>query len=320
MERDEDGERDSSEDGEPGPRDDDYDLRDDDEFDLPDARDLSGKRCAFHDAEAAVLECARCGRAICDRCIRFLERSRICPKCARSRGGFRFVKRVLVAAVLLGGVGAAVFYFTRSLKSYEGFEDDTFDYGQYTQVVEKQRAHLDKEPCDQRVIVKHAQTLLDVGNYKGLITRTDRFFADCGPHPLLRRTTYAAHKKLGDLERAIADAAILIKDAPDKPAFWWWRGDAYEHAGRLEEAAADYRKALTLDPGHKSIPPALAGVLERLGKPCEAVPVLEQHLVHHPEDPGKAEIEARISRLRTAGNCKAAEGEPAKPKSKVKIH
>jgi len=309
MERDEDGEPDVFEGDE---RDafegDERDAFEGDERDLfeDDERDLSEERCAFHSSEPAAVECDNCRRAICDRCVRFIAHRRLCRECARSRGKSRTAKRVLTAIVCVGVVGAAVVYFSRSLKPFRSLAgDDTFDYGAYKPVVDKQREYLAKQPCDRDVIVKHAQTLLDAGNYLGLLERADRFFAECGPHAPLRRQIYLAHKRLGEWDRAIQDATTLVEAAPDVSDHWRWRGEAYEKVGRLEEAAADLRQAVKLDPGHKSSPLTLASVLERLEKPCEAAGVLGQYLEQHPEVSDGPAVESRIGQLREAGHCDA---------------
>ncbi|MBM3215799.1 tetratricopeptide repeat protein [Candidatus Poribacteria bacterium] len=81
--------------------------------------------------------------------------------------------------------------------------------------------------------------------------------------------------RLGQPERALA---VLVAegingawDAPTQTIF----AQALASAGRLEEAAGEFRAALELDPRHAPALIGLGNVLRRLGRTADAAPVLE---------------------------------------------
>ena len=62
-------------------------------------------------------------------------------------------------------------------------------------------------------------------------------------------------------------------------------GNAYKDAGRLEEAAASYAKALSIDPGFSGAYVNLGNVLQSQGKPLEAVMCYQKALAIDPDFP-----------------------------------
>src|SRR5439155_6368757 len=70
--------------------------------------------CATHPSVETHLRCARCGRAICPKCLVHAEGGALCPRCAarigRSRGPTLSSLGVLLSAplgLLIGAVGGA---------------------------------------------------------------------------------------------------------------------------------------------------------------------------------------------------------------------
>ena len=158
-------------------------------------------------------------------------------------------------------------------------------------------SRLKNEPCDRTVVVQLEDVLLDAGDVRGTLAAADAFFEACGDYPRLRWFTYAAHKRLGQWNEAIAEATKLIEDDPNDKDFWWWRGICYEHLGRWRDAAADYEKAIAVQPRLTSIPFNLADMYEKMGKPCDAAGVIRRYLEHHPESASDAAVSARLTRV-----------------------
>ena len=175
-----------------------------------------------------------------------------------------FKSIVIILTVLIAGGVVLVSVLWPKEKPKAKLAEPGFDYGQHTAAIDLQRERLAKEPCDRSTIVKHAETLFKAGDYRGVLDRSAKFFSDCGQHLDLRWVTFSANKQLSQWEDAIADACKLIEDDPGDFDFWWWRGQAYELSGKLEEAAHDYRQSLLIEPRLESIPFNLATVLERL--------------------------------------------------------
>jgi aspartyl protease family protein len=126
--------------------------------------------------------------------------------------------------------------------------------------------------------------------------------------PRLRWFTYDAHKRLSELDKAIADATLLIEGRPDDKDFWWWRGIVYEEKGDLEKAAADYRQTLALEPRVTGIPFNLAAIYEKQGKPCEAILPIEQFLRYHPDVADRERVNERLLRLYSTPDCQTLAG------------
>jgi aspartyl protease family protein len=203
--------------------------------------------------------------------------------------------------VVLGFIGAAVWFFV----SYEPppKPKPPFDYGEYKEAVTHWKSILDRQPCDRTAIIKLGELLLQASDVQGAIDHSNQFFEKCGPYPRLRWISFGAYKRLSQFDKAVEEAAILIKSDPNDKDFWWWRGEAYELMGNLDKAAFDYRQAISVEPRLDSIPFNLADVLEKQGSFCEAIFPVEQFLFYHQEFLDDPRIKARLSRLRQKGKC-----------------
>ncbi len=268
---------------------------------------MTDTTCHYHRGELATDLCTRCNKPLCADCVRFENHQLVCPECAhgseRSRNARIFVAAVLVVAA---AVGVVLFLRSRPAPKPKMRPAPPFDYGIYTAAVEKQRRLLEREPCNRQVILEHAETLAKAGDFRGVIDRGNQFFAACGDHSLLRWKTYYAHEQLSEWDGAIADATRLIEETPDDHDFWWWRGEAYEHAGKLEQAAEDYQQALLITPELEDTPFRLAAVLDKLGRPCAALEPLEQYAYFHPDAHEDSSFTHQLSRLREQGSCRPA--------------
>ena len=259
--------------------------------------------CYRHASSPAEATCTNCLQSICTICLVYDGTAVSCAACARRKRRLRSFGRAAAAVVALGLLGGGIAYrVTRpegigvdSLMRTEGF-----DYGDLAPVVRSLSEALVKEPCDRQKIVELAEAMNRAGDYRGAVRRSEAFFAACGEHPRLRWATYTAHQSLSEWGAAIADATRLIENTPEDPDYWWWRGLMYEQKGELEKAAADYRQTIALRPTSDRIPFNLSTVLERLGRPCEAMTPVFEFLRQYPQHRGKPEIVSRISRLEKA--------------------
>jgi aspartyl protease family protein len=252
--------------------------------------------CHLHPQSASVTACHECLAHLCDACAVYADGRHRCASCARSHHRRRRLTAVLVAAAALLGVGA--------LAGGAGLAWWTFR-SQVTGEVDRRTAAVDAAPCDQEKVLELAEFLVGTGDNAAALDRCEAYFAACGEFPRLRWVTYEAHKRRSEWDLAAAEATRLIEDAPWDADYRWWRGIAYEQAGEDERAIEDYRQAIALRPAIDSIPLNLAGLLERQGKPCEALLPIEQALFHHPEVANAGELRARIDAISRAGSCDA---------------
>jgi arylsulfatase A-like enzyme len=98
----------------------------------------------------------------------------------------------------------------------------------------------------------------------------------------LERTRIAAARR--DPQETLLWAERHLERFPDHPVAILFRGAAREMLGDAAAAAADYRRALEINPGYRNASLRLAALLVRAGRPDRARPVLERHLVLHPGD------------------------------------
>ncbi len=226
----------------------------------------------------------------------------MCPDCSgRAARSSKLVFRSVGTFALLAMVGAVVWYAGST-------RDGGFDYAKHGAAVDKARAALADEPCDRVTIVELTEVMLRAGDARGAIDRAEQFWAACGDLPRLRWVTYGAYKRLSEWDRAAAECTRLIAHRPYDRDYRTWRGLAYEHKGDWAAAATDYRQALLLEPRLESIPFNLAAVLEKAGRPCEALEALETFAYHHPKVRQQLNHRTRLDRLRSLDECASLSG------------
>lgn len=184
-----------------------------------------------------------------------------------------------------------------------------YDYGPWAADVERLTRQVEAEPCDRHKILELVETMMRAGDSRGTVRRASAFLASCGDYSRLRRLTYAAHKQLGEFTEAIVEATRLIDAEPYESSFRGWRGLVHEQKGDLDAAVEDYRQALVLEPTLSDVPFNLANVLERQGKPCDAIQPLAQVAFLYPGVRNIRDIHARIGRLESHKDCEWAAGE-----------
>jgi Flp pilus assembly protein TadD len=200
----------------------------------------------------------------------------------------------MLGVISLLAAGVIVFVVTRP---------KSFDYGARTADVIALKEKVAAERCDKKLTLKLDETMLAAGDARGALADTDDYFAKCGDWYRLRWTRYTAREQLSEHALAVEEATKLIEHNPDDHDYRWWRGIAYESMNKLDEAEADYRKAIEITPALTNIPFNLARVLERQGKYCEAAQAIAQFLQHHPEKMTDERVQAQLVRVSSAGRC-----------------
>jgi aspartyl protease family protein len=246
-----------------------------------------------------------------------LDGSRVlCLVCARRARQRRTVIYAAIGVLVVGGAAAGL---ALSPKRESATASGASDFAKSmigngpppasSSPLDAMEAQLAKEPCDRRQMLAFDEALMRDGKQRAVIDRTEAFWKKCGPMPRLRWITYEAHKGLSEWDKALADASMLIADNPQDKDFWWWRGIVYEETGQLEKAAADYQQSITIEPRITGIPFNLAGVYEKLGRPCDAIFPIEQFLRYHPDVVDKERVDERLARLYTAPACASMAGQ-----------
>lgn len=257
--------------------------------------------CYLHPSEQAETTCSRCLKPICSICSLYNPLGhnplgRLCPSCLSIVRRNRTLLKVgiaLLACVLLGLGGWYVLHVPRSL--------DTTPIKTAGDEVDRT---LQVEDCDRRKIIERAETKLREGNPQQVVDLSESFFNKCGEHLRLRWLTFEAYKQLSQWDKAIGEVDRLIAQDPYDKDYRCWRGLVFEQKGDVELAIQDYRQALTLQPRLANIPFNLSTLLERAGRPCEALLPLEQFLFYHPEHREDPRVQQRLSTLYQNGSCK----------------
>ncbi len=265
---------------------------------------LSGAACYKHASAPMAAQCARCTRALCDPCIVYDLSSPHCIDCARAARRRRgLLAATKIGAVLAAVAGGIVFVATRP---------HPFDYGPDSENIMRLHNNVQAQRCSQRATLEYDEALVAAGDARAALSDTEAYFGKCGDWYRLRWVTYGAHEHLGEHEAAAAEASRLIQHDPTDHDYPWWRAIAYEEMGRLDDAIADYRRALTLTPGLDRIPFNLANLLEQKGQFCAARQPILQFAHYHPEYAHQPNVIDRLDRLRILGHC-AADPPPSPP-------
>jgi aspartyl protease family protein len=210
------------------------------------------------------------------------------------------------AALTISSVIAALLVLSRHQQQQQPSPPKAaYDYGGASEQVDTLTEQLTKEPCDRPKTLELSRTLLEAGDNRGAIARTETFVKRCGHDPGVRRVAMTAHEHLSEWKFAAADATELIESDPYNADYRAWRGLQYEELRDWERAAEDYRQALAFRPRLRDVPLNLAMAYDHLGRPCDALFPLEQLVFYYPGVPMPG-VESRITELSVQGNCTRA--------------
>lgn len=177
------------------------------------------------------------------------------------------------------------------------------DYGSKTREVKRLREALEAEPCDREKVIDLVDALAEGGAPREGAQSGEDFLERCGEHERLRMAVATAYKRISEWASAASQYTQLLDEEPYHRNAWGLRGRVWETAGKLEAATKDYQQALAIRPGLSDVPLNLAGLLERLGRHCEALSALDQLAANYPKAATQADIVARMRRLHRLGDC-----------------
>ena len=175
------------------------------------------------------------------------------------------------------------------------------NWGKYAREIRPLIAALQTEPCDRTKALELSQLLLRANDNRGVLAHDEAFFAACGDMSRLRWDMYQAHMDLSEWDLAIAEATKLIESDRTNNTYWFWRGRAHAKKGDLDAAVANFHQELALCPECLGAWD-LADALEKLGRPCEAIPPLET-MVRLNKRVDERRVQARIADLTARGDC-----------------
>ncbi len=129
-------------------------------------------------------------------------------------------------------------------------------------------------PCDAQRFLTREKGHLAAGELQRVLTETDEWQSRCPHLPSVGRLRYDARVRIGDHRGAVSESTHLIElDAKNADA-WLWRAMAEEQVGTLNEAAADYEKAIELRPPNLVALDRLVELDLRRKTPCHVVSIL----------------------------------------------
>ena len=111
------------------------------------------------------------------------------------------------------------------------------------------------------------------------------FGGDFGDTPELAAAHGAALRQAGQLEEAIAEFRETIRLEPDRAAAHGNLGNALLRQGKLEEASAEYREAIRIKPDDAAHHYSLGNALNNQGKLEEAITCYRQAIRLQPNFP-----------------------------------
>ncbi|MFO0738904.1 MAG: TIGR02281 family clan AA aspartic protease [Labilithrix sp.] len=161
---------------------------------------------------------------------------------------------------------------------------------------------LAKTPCDRAAMTELAPILVDVDTAEA-VERTGAFLSRCGEDPHVRQQKLRAHVRLKQWDSALGEANVLVRSAPNESEPHVSRGEIYEELGQYEDAAADYRDAIGIQPASNVAPLKLANVYERQGRACEAIRMLTRSIGQQRDADARRPLEDRLAELSVDRPC-----------------
>jgi predicted aspartyl protease len=270
------------------------------------------RTCSVHPDVPFKYDCTGCGRPMCKACCQVGEAGFVCADCLvreKASGRRRLVQKLLfVLLVVFPLVTAVIGAIVYSVVTYE----PPFDYGDEAENVARWRAAVEKRPCTPDTIVELGEAMIRAGDYEGAAETVEAWLVECGDNERVRWVTYGAYKRMGDWDRAAAEAGKLMAFDPIDVDYPWWRGFVLEQKGDLAAAARDYRQTMILAPEMSSIPFNWADTLGA-SKPCDGLHPLRQYAWFNPEAVAMSSVTGRIGDLAVRGRCQDGRGEVLVP-------
>ncbi len=218
-----------------------------------------------------------------------------CHQCHIKKKRKNIFRKTLLIGLVISALALAAFWINKHGMPFQ--YKSLFQYGKYKQEIRDLEQYLEGESCDRPKSIKYVELLFKAGDYREAINKTNSINAKCGINDRLLWVSYSAHKKLSEYESAITVVSQIIANDKYDMDYWWWRGELYELTGKNSLAINDYRQAISLYPKMNSIPFKLSDLLEKEGKPCEAIFPIEQFVFFNPKHRDDIDVTERLSHL-----------------------
>jgi hypothetical protein len=252
------------------------------------------RACRNHADTLANQVCVGCRRSYCESCVSpgsdFAMRCKDCTSASRRLATLVAVAAgVFAAAIVASGVAYVV------TRPPEIVYQEAF-------VISQAEARFAVAPCSEQSAVEFVAKLNREHDYARVIRIVDEFNKNCAPVPRLRWESHGARMQVQDFQGAVADADVLIADAPGDSDFYGWRAEAKTKLGDFDGAVADLRKASDVAPN--AIWPAIkiASLFEKMNRPCDGVQMLSYVLKNEPESANNQNVDVTLDRL-IRGGC-----------------
>src|SRR5579884_3221670 len=125
---------------------------------------------------------------------------------------------------------------------------------EFAKAQQESDAALKKYPNDRAVLAAHASLLADLGKTDQAVAETKKLFngKDDRETWLALAQVYDKAKNYGEMANALDQAEKLSKSNEEKVAIYFMRGAMFERQKKYDQAEADFRKVLQIDPQNSS--------------------------------------------------------------------
>ncbi len=256
--------------------------------------------CSFHEQREHTDFCIECEIPLCGTCAQPYNGQRYCIHHYATRVHRSEQIRYISLAVLipLALILTVAFYTSQS-----NVNQQRARYGTHADEILRLMSILEKDRCNLAAGASAVRLLTDSTTI-GEALRVAEIQSDQCPTTLgALITRFFAEQRSLDHRAAVDTAERIVRNFPHRPEGYAYRATAYAAQSRLESAADDYYRALSINPRLLDVPMNLANTLERLGRPCDSAESLEQALSFYPGLENRFEIDLRVQRLRRQGNC-----------------
>ncbi len=256
--------------------------------------------CNVHVHRECTDFCLDCRVPLCTLCTYRIDEDPHCVHCyVPRRESRRRTQRislgVLMAVLLAAGTGFYVSQADLNRKSRL--------YGTYAEEILRLEDILSQDQCNVDANSQLVSLLMGSSNFATAERSAQRLVDRCPTTLQTLSSLFFVQNRSLNHRGASETAEEIIRFAPHRPEGYAFRALAHQAAGHLVAAANDYTTALQLNPELLDVPMNLANVLERLDRHCDAAHPLEHALSIYPGLENRFEIERRIDRLRSQGNC-----------------
>jgi len=167
---------------------------------------------------------------------------------------------------------------------------DSVDAGNWQRAEEFFAKAVEVCPMDERVQSRYAEALWHRGARQEAIEHLQEAVRLSGGEPELVVRLGEMNLGIGDLQQATQMADRVISSGRQLASAFRLRGDVHRRYGRLDEALADYHRALSVQPVYPEVQMAIAAVYYRQNRPQRALSTLQALAGSYPSGDEPAEM------------------------------